>query len=211
MQAIRTNVENLTRNKIKHSTDITALNNKCKNLEAQVIELKGEISKQELEIKHAQEYSRRNTLEITGIPETDEENIFELVRDVGAFYNVAIIINNLDNMHRIPTRSGIRPIIVRFANRWVCNRLKYERTGKKSGTMDIGFEINKPIYINTSLTKKQSYLAMKTRIKFKQFKEEGCRVHIDDNGSIWVKREGHKYKVTTEEDFPFILDKLNLD
>lgn len=170
-------------------------------------------------LQYLQEYGRRNTIELHGIPQDEGENLFEIIKDIGKVLNVNVTDNHIDATHRLNYASGVNPVIVKFANRWVCDMIKSSRRKKKIFANNIGFEDSQSrIYINVSLTKATSYLAMKTR---KEFKRRNCAVWVDDGANIWVKKiyesqqeadlhKNEKFKIVSEEQFVPLLQQLDL-
>lgn len=71
-------------------------------------------------------YSRRNNLEISGLPETEGENPDSAVIAIAQVVGVTISENDIDAAHRVPTkkREGIKPLIVKFISRRVRDKLQ---------------------------------------------------------------------------------------
>ena len=72
------------------------------------------------------QYTRRNNIEVTGLPdsersEKDEHDAIKLFAEIG------IVVNEMEieACHRVPSkrRDNIKPVIVRFVNRNVRNKV----------------------------------------------------------------------------------------
>lgn len=135
------------------------------------------------------EYNRRNTIEIQGIPEKHKEtslDLFKIMKDLGSVVEVNIEPNHIDAIHRVPTRAGLKPIIVKFSNRWVRDELMIKKRSKTILLEDIGMTPSQSIvYINESLTPAKREIAKNARIRFKG---KGCSVWTA-GGKIFVAKK----------------------
>lgn len=186
-----------------------------------------ELGETVMEIKYKNdynsEYSRRNNLELHGIPQTKEEDVYEIVGRLGAFLKIDLNTDFIDVAHRIPAGSNrIKPIIVKFTNRWKKEEVLTERIGKKILASDIGFKSEQRIFINENLTPEKRKLAMDTR---RFFKDKKCNTWTQ-NGAIIVARrfdskeerkkmgsdpKARKYTVSSFKDLKEIAIKLGFD
>lgn len=64
---------------------------------------------------------KMNYIELKGVPQTSDENLFEVVRKLGTRINFPIKKSYISSITRAPTRAedGIKPIIVCFCNRYI--------------------------------------------------------------------------------------------
>lgn len=179
--------------------------------------IKEEARKATANTKDLSDYGRRNTAEIHGVPEDDDENMFEIIKDIGKVLNLTIKEEHIDAIHRLPSRRN-KPIIVRFCNRWMLDKLKEDRKGKLLNANQIGYKVNSKIFINVSLSKSQSYLAMLARNFFKQY---DCKVKANESSNLyvikWYKTEEEAREAKTAkhffesvDEFPSILLKLGI-
>lgn len=179
--------------------------------------IKEEARKATATAKDLSDYGRRNTVEIHGVPEDDDENMFEIIKDIGKAVNLTIKEEHIDAIHRLPSKRN-KPIIVRFCNRWMLDKLKEARKGKLLNANQIGYVENSRIFINVSLSKSQSYLAMLARNFFKQY---DCKVKANDSSNLYVikwyktKEEAREAKPSKHffesvDDFSSILEKLGI-
>lgn len=154
----------------------------------------------------AEQYSRLNCVEINGIPESNNENVVQLVKSVGNSLGIPISDEMVDVCHRLGNRrigeNRPRAIIVKFTRRIVKEELLVKRRVKRNlNTADIGFtdRLADVIYINESLTKCRRELHKEVRLLKKK---KGFSYVWVRNGRILVRpTEGAKViAVTTMDD-----------
>lgn len=81
--------------------------------------LKNEVGALRDRIRDVEQYSRRNNIEVTGIPATPGENVAEVVKDVGAALGVQVQDNDIAATHRIPAyRKDRQPSYSSRVERW---------------------------------------------------------------------------------------------
>lgn len=150
----------------------------CRDLRREIADLKSIIQAKDASISalekrvkdleqkadEQEQYSRRNSLRIFGLAETEKEDTLSVAMDL--FQNqmgLDIDVSGIDRVHRIGRKGErVRPVIVKFTSYRMRNmvfrsksRLKADRTKK--------------IFINEDLTKFRSELFFKTRqLKKKQ-------------------------------------------
>lgn len=100
--------------------------------------------------------SRSNNIEIVGVPEEKNEDVFETVKYVCTALDVKIQKNNIDVCYRLKTpQDGKWPatIIVRFVQRDMKNQVLAKRRDKRNfSTLHCGYQSpSSPIYINENL------------------------------------------------------------
>ena len=123
--------------------DNARLRNKVELLEKKLTEV--EISCNKLE-----QYTRRNNIEIQGIPlRIPDEKLEEKVIDVFGAINIAITKNDVEDCHRLG--KSLKNTIVQFANRKHCNAI----LSKKFETCEN--------YVSENLTPYNQHLAWKCR------------------------------------------------
>ena len=119
---------------------------------------KAEISRNKLE-----HYTRRNNIEIQGIPpRIPDEKLEEKVIEVFGAINIAVTKNDVEDCHRLGKSS--KNTIARFANRKHCNAVlskKFETS--KIDKSKLGFESNVKFYVSENLTPYNQHLAWKCR------------------------------------------------
>lgn len=173
------------------TTENKALNNTILQLEGQITNLKKTCN----ELK---QYSRRECLEIHGIPlppkERDiKENTNELVLKIGDMMGVSVRPEDISVSHRIPTsqkyqgRRSAPAIIVKFTRRDT-KEMFYRRRKELRGltTKDLGFSDDNIIFINDSLTEVNKEL-FKATLKVKK---DHSYDHIwTSNGRIYLRKD----------------------
>ena len=170
------------------TTEKRVLNNTILQLEGQITSLKKTCN--ELE-----QYSRRECLEIHGIPlppkERDfKENTNELVLKIGDMMGVSVRPEDISVSHRIPTsqkyqgRRSAPAIIVKFTRRDT-KEMFYRGRKELRGlaTKDLGFSDENIIFINESLTEVNKEL-------FKATLKDHSYDHIwTSNGRIYLRKD----------------------
>lgn len=158
--------------------------------------LKDKVEVLEGRIEEQEQYSRRNVVEIHGIPQEKNEDMVAVVKEVGKALDMEITSPMIDACHRLGRRPGPNSsppaIIVKFTSRLDKEELLRKRRIKNNfSTRHMNLGVDQPIYINESLTPmRKKLLAEARRIKrektFKFLwvrsgkiflrKEEGCKV-----------------------------------
>ena len=78
------------------------------------MEFEKQISKIENDYENLEQYNRRDNLELHGVPQTAQENTNQVIIKVLASVNYKLDEKYISCSHRLPTRSKIPPIIVKF-------------------------------------------------------------------------------------------------
>ena len=65
-------------------------------------------------LDNLEQYSRKNSLEIHGIPENIYTSTEEVVLKVAAAVNVPVAAEDIEISHKLRRRNGMKPIIVKF-------------------------------------------------------------------------------------------------
>ena len=135
-----------------------------------------------------EQYGRRHSLRISGIPESDKEHTDMLICEfLQNELNIEINLGNIDRSHRVGQKKTNlnRPIAVRFINYRLKEHVYASRMYLKRG-----------YYINESLSKGRSSLFYKAR----QLKKQ--KLILDTwtrDGNIFVKTQDSTVKVCTRE------------
>lgn len=91
-----------------------------------------ELNETKKELIDLQQYSRRENLEIKGIPEVQNEDLLATTTAISACLKVPIRESDIDVVHRVPTKDKAKSnIIVKFTSR--AARDKVLREAKKCG------------------------------------------------------------------------------
>lgn len=176
-------------------------------LRTTILDLKKNVSSQEIEIENINAYSRRNNIEIVNIPETAGEDPEAVIKKLAAFAGVAITPADIDVCHRVPThnKSKVKPLIVKFTNRRPRDALQKGIKVKKPQVKDIipSSTSTVPIYANDHLTQEKKILLGKV-ISHK--KTEKAKYVWVKNNVIFYKRtdDSQAIRITKQSDLSLI-------
>ena len=104
------------------------------NLKKENTDLKARVDKIETAAEVAEQYSRRNCIRISGIPEDDSEDTDDTVLHIARAMDVDLNVEEIDRSHRIgkPKTTTPRDIIVKLATFRVRQRLLKDRKNLKT-------------------------------------------------------------------------------
>jgi hypothetical protein len=173
-----------------------------KNLTDENVALRTRLDAVCCQMDDLEQYSRRNTLEINGVPSLTNEDVTDTVLKVCKSVGVNISKDSIDACHRLMKR-GNRPapgIMVKFVRREDAHDLMRKRKMKGDlNTRHLGLTgETRSIYINRSLTPKRRLLFARAkqlqrdgRIKYVWTDHAGnIKVRIDDGGKAFsIKNE----------------------
>jgi hypothetical protein len=122
------------------------------------VKLRREVAELKRREAAADQYSRSNCLEITGVPESSSENIVHTVKLVAKALNFNLEDGMIDAVHRLsknPNKpSEPRGIILKFCRRMDMEEMRRKSRVKKSfHATELGFNSDSVVYVNLSLTK----------------------------------------------------------
>ncbi|XP_046683510.1 uncharacterized protein LOC124369531 [Homalodisca vitripennis] len=105
----------------------------------------------ETKVRDLEQYSRRDNIEINGLPEIPGENSMSILQDIGRAIGVEVEPSTIVAVHRVPTFSRTRtpPLIVRFTTR--DKRDEWQHNEKKKTLMARDVNRNFPatkVFIN---------------------------------------------------------------
>ena len=156
---------------------LAGLHSKIASLEQENLDLKKRVEKLELSADNAEQYSRRNCLWISCVPENNDEVTNNIVLDLATAIDADIKVEDIDRSHRLgkpksqdssdvtPTRP--RDIIVKFSTYRAMQKVYKARARTKQR----GY---KGIFINEDLTKNRSLLLYEARRRFKSKQLQGA-------------------------------------
>lgn len=175
------------------------------DLKAENATLHKQMSVLESRLDEAEQYSRRNTLEIQGVPMEKTENVVSLVKIVGKALDYPIDDGMIDACHRLRSVGGRPPgIVVKMVRRLDAEGLMQRRRVKRNlNTRDLGFTTLEPVYVNESLAPGRRRLLNAAR----QVKQEKGYTYLWIRGGriLMRKNSGDSVKVISTMD-----DLLNL-
>lgn len=136
-----------------------------------------------------QQYTRRNTVDIQGVPESKPENVFEAVRRVASVLRFDLKPDMVDAVHRLKggkDDSKPRGIILKFVRRGDCDELlrlaKVKRGFKAS---ELGVNSENKIYVNPSLSKTNRELLFLAKLAVR---DGVVKYAWYSNGKVLVRR-----------------------
>ena len=181
---------------------------------SEIASLRKELNDFKFKLDEMEQYSRRNCLKITGIPEEKNENTDKLVLNV--INNLILNENNdkittkdISRSHRVgkfdPSRRKTRDIIVKFISYRERARVYANKKNLKSYNRNPTKQTG-PIFVNEALTSRRSELYGKTRQLVKRKKIDSSWTY---EGRIFVKLcgpRGKKIVVNSLEDLACFRD-----
>ena len=200
---------------LKEEYDKLVLTNK--NQEAEICKLKSESSdmkKQSIKemdkLDEVEQYGRRQNLEIVGVPVQENEDTNALVIEVAKLLDVEVPPDQISTSHRLPINPNSKisktpPIIVRFVNRDIRNKLYANRKLTRSANLN-KFSVagTEKIYLNENLTQIRKKLFWKTKQKAKQM---NYRYIWTTNGNIFAKKSDDEITLAIKNDLDLNLIK----
>ncbi|KAJ8723721.1 hypothetical protein PYW07_007701 [Mythimna separata] len=149
--------------------DMEARLKHVEKVQEQVDILQTRLDKLEDENNTKEQWTRMNNIEIKGIPQSNHENLFDIVGKIGTKIAYPVSKAQINFINRVPTREKDRakPIIVSFCNRYVkedfiaAARLLSKAAPLTTG--QIGLAGNQRIYVNDHLTLQNKALLSKTK------------------------------------------------
>lgn len=181
---------------------IEATSNNVRKHGAFIEDNQEDINKLYLLLDEMEQYSRRDCLEISGIPKTSDEDAKKLISEIGTITGVNIKEDDISIAHRLPDRKNSKDrLIVKFVKRETKDNLYSARSKliqQSTRNLPSRKEAHtKPsrIYINESLTGYRKKLLGKINT-FK--KEHGYKFLWTANGKIYLKKD-----VTSQTCGPF--------
>ena len=125
---------------------VNGLKTRISDLETENKLLKARVVKLETASDTAEQYSRRNCVRITGIPESFNESTDDHVMSMANALNLDLTINDIDRSHRVGKPGKPKAIIVKFATFRARQKLYKSRVQLKTS----GYE---GVFVNEDLTR----------------------------------------------------------
>lgn len=183
--------------------ELAAVKKENESLRVKNAALNSEVSSLKDRVRSLEQYSRKNNVEISGIPETPKEDVCRIVRDVGATLGVEVLENDISTAHRVPTFKKDRPppIIVQFCRRTIRDALisKFRDRKKMTANQIHAALPSSDVYVNEHLSPENKLFLSKLKQKCKEigFNYAWCR-----DGKFFVRRsQGERcLKVDTYEE-----------
>lgn len=153
--------------------------------------LKEKINDLENRLDEQEQYSRRNTIEIYGIPQDKNEDVVQIVKEVGKVLDFEITKPMIDACHRMGRRPGHNSapagIVVRFVSRLDKEELLRRRRVKSNlSTRHMNLGVDQPVYINEALTPaRRKLMAAARQVR----REKSIKFLWVRNGKIFMRKE----------------------
>jgi hypothetical protein len=185
---------------------IIALGEKLENTIGDLCQLNIRVSEIEKYVNQMEQETKRNVVEIQGVPQKEGELLSAIIHQIGLVIGVKVDASDIDYVYRVGIRndSNRPPIIVlRFLRQVTASEFLTRRRVKRDlSTRDIGFDNvpSQPVYINEALTQLNRKLYAKARElkraeKFKYLWIRGGKIYIR------VRDGGERSVITCFEDF----------
>jgi vacuolar-type H+-ATPase subunit I/STV1 len=189
-EALHSNLEENTSTLRAGMEKIETYIKEIERLKGENAALKSKVSDLENRVDELENYSRRNCVEIQGIPEDKGEKTIEIVKKVGKALSVDINDSMVDACHRVGKAERDRPrgIIVKFVRRTDKEELMSRRRERKRdfSTRHLDMPTDKPIYINDSLSPaRRRLLALARQIR----RDKGYKYIWLRNGNILLRKD----------------------
>lgn len=153
-------------------TELATLKNENKELRGKNDHLSNEVVLLKDRLRGLEQYSRRNNLEISGIPPTANESVSDIVRDVGTALGVDVQDTQIAAAHRVPTfNKGRSPsLIVQFHSRTIKHDMLSKFREKKTLMANQVNPLFTPqrVYVNEHLSPENKVFLSKLKQKCKE-------------------------------------------
>lgn len=208
MQFISQQYEDIMGGQNQIKDNIVGMEAQINNLTAQLKEKDAIIKDLQSRIADLEQYTRKNNIEIHGVSETRDEDVEEIVCNIGRAIGVNITEKDIEAAHRVPTRrkDTPQPIIVRFQSRKVKNQVMAKRkvniTNRQALNQENVSERNVVIYEQLSPFFKD------LRWKAKQkAKEKDWKYVWPSGGKLWARKDenSREIRITCESDLTKIV------
>lgn len=181
--------------------------NKVEKVVHEVPAMQTEIIRLQQELENRDQWSRANNVEIRGIPQTNNEDLYGIAQKIGQLCNFPIKKEDINYIARIPTRvpNKDKSIIVAFNNRYIKEELvALARKTNQLHLLKLGFTSSEKFYVNDHLTQRNKTLLNKARslAKEKNFKYiwvKHCKIMArksDSSHSFFIRNENDLMKIT---------------
>lgn len=145
IEELKTQLANETAKISQLSDDNGMLRSKCTTLERRSQEL-------EKRVVNMEQYSRNANIEIQGVSQEKDENVFDIISKIGSVIEEPITEADIEKCHRVPTRRpGKTNIIVQFKSRAKRDAALQKAKKARFTNKDVGIDNTNPIYVNEHL------------------------------------------------------------
>ena len=191
---LREDMRELIKTAVKDALDfgLSDLPQDNERLNTENNELRKRVEKLEASQDDSEQYSRRNSLRISNVDETADENTDQSVLDIGHAINADLTMEAIDLSHRVgkPTAGKTRDILVKFATYRARKNLYTMRKHLKGSEYD-------GVFLNEDDTKSRSKLLIEARMKVKGYFLKGA---WSADGRLFIKDHSDKVHKLTSSD-----------
>lgn len=176
--------------------EFSALKRENEELRSRNAGLTGEMSALRERVRTMEQYSRKDNIEISGLPVTPNEDVTSLVKDIGAAVGVVISEEDVSAAHRVPSfvRGRTPSLVVKFVRRSARDSIlrKYrEKKGMTARDVNPAFPQQR-IFINEHLSPDNKVFLAKIKAKCK---EVGYAYAWSRDGKFFVRKsQGENFK-----------------
>jgi len=121
-------------------------------------------------LRSLEQYTRRNNIEVSGVPVTPGEDVIEIVKDLGAAIGVDVDVSQVAAAHRIPSykQDRVPSMVVQFCDRtvrdsWISSFKKRRNITAKD--VNASYPAQK-FYINEHLSPENKMILSKLKKKY---------------------------------------------
>ena len=144
LNKINNELVDLRKNFSALESELTVSQNVTTNQRRQIVELQRQCWSNE-------QYSRRECLEATGIPQdTNDDKLEEVVVGVMDKIDVKVQTENIEACHWLKSKGNDKKVIIKFSRRKDADNVRKAKKKLKSANLS-SLGINNPVYINDSL------------------------------------------------------------
>lgn len=158
----------------------------------EIRELKLELQETANQVNELEQYSRKQCINVKGVPESQGENVAQLVLQIAGAAGVELSPSDVDVAHRVgrPRDGRHRAIIARFASFTARQKVYDKRRELRNATAVAGSAVTtealRQVYVSDSLTKRNE----ETMYYARQMKKNGIIwAAWTDNGKMKIKLE----------------------
>lgn len=161
-------------------------------------------------IDQLEQYGRRNTVEIHGVPDIENEEVTRTVCKVFKALDLNTRPEDIDACHRLKKRPG-KPtgIIVKLVRRFDAESVLQAARQKRLTTQALGYAERRPVYVNVSLSRVRSVLLGRARAVVREGKLAAA--WVDRVGRVKIKKSDGMapIEITSIFDLEKIVKALN--
>jgi len=152
--------------------ELKAIKKENGELRAENSSLKSEVYELRERVRSLEQYTRKNNIEISGIPVTPAESVMDIVRDVGKALGVEVPLNQVNAAHRIPSfkKDRIPSLVVQFQCRsWRDTLIAKFREKKSLSAREVNASYqNSKVYVNEHLSPENKLFLSKLKEKCRE-------------------------------------------